>query len=839
MSLNLGDIVAGRYEAIAELGRGGFGITYRAYDNQQSSRVVVLKQIAINHTDVETRDCSYLEQLRKEAQVLQQLNHPSIPQFYDSFEEDNYHYIVQEYIAGQDLGWEIRPGQPINEEVAVGMLQEILAILQFVHGHNIIHRDIKPANIIRRETDQRLFLIDFGAVKEIATRQTDSSGMTRTRIIQSMGYSPPEQLNGHPQTNSDIYALGMMMMQGVTGFSMSAICNPETPPTIDNQCNYIWQADAPRISPKLKAIIAKMIKFLFGDRYQTVEDVLTALEEYSQPPAVIVDAESLQEDRVPDIADSQSASLDPPISWWRKIYSRCTQFYNRHQRAINFMAIAIIACLVSLFVFRKTALNSSLCNSKIGDHLSCGEEILDPLSKGAIRNRAAEKYQQQKYLEAFNIFQESWQEERRDAESLIYSNNAWLEANNLDFYTIALAVPLSSGQNKTIKSSGVAQDFLRGVAQAQTEVNLGLSSNNPKIKQQLSQYDFLSYRQISENNNKGLKVIIADDANNKVQAQQVAKKITEDQAILGIVGHYTSGVNLDTVDIYQDKDLAQISYGATSKVFTNNPKSNFFRVVYTSDEEAEALLKYIEQSSYQERKVAIFYNPNSEYSNRFAIELRNQIKNLGNSNIKIVKEFDIANEQYFSSASALQQLDQLGVNICILLPDGLETNSLAQAINILQQDNGKHLMLGGNPLGSVNSKVNQIQATNLVNLIVATFWHSTENPESEFNQQTKQLWGSRVNEGTATAYDATLAMIEAINRQPKPNRQGTIKQLRDTNFSVTKAATGEIVFNTPKNGDRRDFYPTLVRLIKCQDSYQFAHLSLNETEAFNLTCQGK
>jgi eukaryotic-like serine/threonine-protein kinase len=397
MSLYPGYIVAGRYEAIAELGRGGFGITYRAYDNQQSSRVVVLKQIAISQTnsaDQGTRDSDYLNWLRNEATVLQQLNHSCIPQFYESFEEDNYHYIVQEYIEGQDLSWEIRPGEPINEEVAVNMLREILAILQFVHGHKIIHRDIKPANIIRRERDQKLFLIDFGAVKEIATRQTDSSGMTRTRIIQSMGYSPPEQLSGHPRANSDIYALGMMMMQGITGFSMDGICNSATAPAMDDQCNYLWQEYAPGISPQLKAIIAKMIRFSYRDRYQTTTEILSDL-------------------------DAEPSGSSPSII--QSCLKYIEDIATNYKKTIRFLLTAIIAGLLAVVLYYFVHPRRDLCSlNNLNDHLSCGEEILDPFSKGAIRNRAAEKLQQQKYLEAFEKFQESWQEERPDAESLIY-----------------------------------------------------------------------------------------------------------------------------------------------------------------------------------------------------------------------------------------------------------------------------------------------------------------------------------------------------------------------------------------------------------------------------------
>lgn len=89
------------------------------------------------------------------------------------------------------------------------------------------------------------------------------------------------------------------------------------------------------------------------------------------------------------------------------------------------------------------------------------------------------------------------------------------------------------------------------------------------------------------------------------------------------------------------------------------------------------------------------------------------------------------------------------------------------------------------------------------------------------------------------AYDATLALIEAIKRQPNPTRKGTIKQLRDPDFSVDKGATGEITFNIPQNGDRQNFCPTLVQLVKSKDSNAFVHVSIEDAHASNLVCQGE
>ncbi|MEL6929072.1 MAG: serine/threonine-protein kinase, partial [Cyanobacteria bacterium J06600_6] len=261
MGLNPGDLVNERYRVIQALGRGGFGVTYTAEDTWRSPLIIVLKQIILNSTDngnESARDNQYIDKLEAEAIVLRELEYPCIPKFFASFVADNYYYIVQEYIAGHDLTQEIAPGEPIAELKAANLLREMSNILQFVHQNNIIHRDIKPANIIRRDRDNQLFLIDFGAVKEIATEHSNAEGMTLTRIIQSRGYSPVEQLSGHPRQNSDIYALGMMIMQAVTGFSVNAICSSQTVPLRDSQCNYIWQEYAPQISPKLKQIISKM-----------------------------------------------------------------------------------------------------------------------------------------------------------------------------------------------------------------------------------------------------------------------------------------------------------------------------------------------------------------------------------------------------------------------------------------------------------------------------------------------------------------------------------------------------------------------------------------------------
>ena len=803
MCLNPGDIVNGRYETIQKLGHGGFGITYTAYDTWRSSLVVVLKQISIATTDFNNesaRDSSYIAKLEAEAKVLQDLKHLYIPKFFESFEADNYYYIVQEYIEGHDLSQEILPGEPISESEAISILKEILNILQFVHQNNIIHRDIKPANIVRCYSDGKLFLIDFGAVKEVATEHTNTSGVTLTKIIQSKGYTPAEQLSGHPRQNSDIYALGMMIMQAVTGFSINAICNSETAPIRDSRCNYVWQEYAPQISPKLKKIIDKTIEYCFSKRYQTASEVLL-------------------------IIDSGSKVL-----WWERIKKWTSEIFTQWRKLIRFLVLAIVACSLIIILYRNNPFYSHNPCGKTENNISCGEEVLDPLSKGSIRFRAAQEYDQKQYQEASADYQLSWQKERRDAETLIYLNNSLLEASDLNYYTIAVAVPLSSDEEISIQNSKLAQNFLRGVAQAQTEVNLGLSNKNALFKL-LPGQEILEPRSIKNNSNRGLRVVIVDDGNNLEQAHKTAETLVKMSKVLGVVGNYASEMTLATVDTYEKNNLAQVSFGTTTNRLSTNYRRNFFRVVYTNNEEAETVVKYIQSINTPEKKVVGFYNPNSPYSNYFWIEIKDRLKQVG---IPVYKAFNIADD-HFNTQLALKEVSEQNVNIYVLLPDGQVTNALSNAIEVIESDEGKNYIIGGNSI--VIPEVAQLDVPQAINVAASVFWHPFAPQNPQFLTSSRQLWEANIDKGTAVAYDAAIALIEAIKLQVKPSRKGTIAELANSEFLIEEGATGSIKFNTPKNGDRRDFNPTLVRLFKCQDTNYFVPLALDSIQAKKIACQ--
>jgi serine/threonine protein kinase len=206
-----------------------------------------------------------------EAEILAIVGaHPQIPQLLDYFEDGQEFYLVQEYIVGHTLSQELPPVTGAkSQSFVIAMLLEILEILSFIHQHHVIHRDIKPSNIMRRHEDNRLCLIDFGAVKLIQPQINPGTELA-TVSIGTRGYSPPEQLAGHPRLSSDIYALGMIGIQAITGNF------PQELPLDTQTGNVVWR-DLVSVSDYLADILDKMVCYNFGDRYLSAGEVIQDL----------------------------------------------------------------------------------------------------------------------------------------------------------------------------------------------------------------------------------------------------------------------------------------------------------------------------------------------------------------------------------------------------------------------------------------------------------------------------------------------------------------------------------------------------------------------------------
>lgn len=319
----LGTLLDQRYRVTAVLGAGGFGQTYIAEDTRRPGH----PQCVVKHLKPASSDTQFIDVARRlfrtEAEMLEKLGrHDQIPQLLAYFEDQKEFYLVQEFIQGRPLSDEMPVGQPLPETQVLGIVQEILNVLHFVHYHQVIHRDIKPDNLIRRQPDGHLVLIDFGAVKEIRTQIADTGQSVGYTVgIGTQGYMPGEQLSGRPRLNSDIYAVGMIGIKALTGVE------PIQLPFDEQTAEIQWQSLAPQVSPGFAQILERMVRSQFNTRYQSVADVLQDLQALSQPviapipptEAIIPTTPSSSPTNLPatEVVSPKPAISQPShTSWW-------------------------------------------------------------------------------------------------------------------------------------------------------------------------------------------------------------------------------------------------------------------------------------------------------------------------------------------------------------------------------------------------------------------------------------------------------------------------------------------------------------------------------------------
>src|ERR671932_2414042 len=267
--------LAGHYQIVRQLGGGGFGQTFLAKDTHLPGEpLCVVKQLKPKSTDTATLEMAK-RLFDREAQTLYRLgDHDQLPRLLAHFEQNDEFYLVQEYIEGQPLDRELAERKKLSEASVIPLLQDILQVLVFVHQQHVIHRDIKPANLIRRSRDGKIVLIDFGAVKEVSAQARTTLGQTSfTIVIGSPGYMPSEQVAGRPHFSSDIFAVGMLCMQALTGLTPRQF--PQDSRTGEFTCASL--SDCVLISLGLSEILDKMVRYDYRQRYQTATEALEAL----------------------------------------------------------------------------------------------------------------------------------------------------------------------------------------------------------------------------------------------------------------------------------------------------------------------------------------------------------------------------------------------------------------------------------------------------------------------------------------------------------------------------------------------------------------------------------
>jgi WD40 repeat protein/tRNA A-37 threonylcarbamoyl transferase component Bud32 len=253
------------------LGQGGFGRTYLAIDEDRLGANCVIKQFSPQIKGTKSFDKA-IQLFQQEAERLYELGeHPQIPTLLAYFEHEHRLYLVQQFIEGQTLLQELLQHGLFDERKIRELLAGVLPVLKFVHDHQVIHRDITPTNIIRRASDSRLVLIDFGVAKLLSTETSSQPGTK----IGTEGYAPMEQLRtGKVYPASDLYSLGATCIYLMTQTKPDDLYDPL-------EGRWLWRerlaTKGGTISEAIAYILDKMLKDLVGERYQSADVVMRDL----------------------------------------------------------------------------------------------------------------------------------------------------------------------------------------------------------------------------------------------------------------------------------------------------------------------------------------------------------------------------------------------------------------------------------------------------------------------------------------------------------------------------------------------------------------------------------
>ncbi|HXG67408.1 MAG TPA: protein kinase, partial [Blastocatellia bacterium] len=272
VQLEPGTLLLDRYSIVTRVGGGGMGSVYQARDKRLADRLCAVKEMIELFAD-ESQRAKAVEDFKREAEVLAQLEHPSIPTIYDYFIENARYYLVMRWIGGGDLAKQMtQRGGTVDELTVTKWAIQICDVLHYIHSQQppIIYRDLKPANLMLDDKTGRVTLVDFGIARIV--RPTEK-GVT---AIGTMGYAPPELFSGQVKPSSDIYSLGATMFHMLTG------SDPQDNPLLifDFSKNPRPRQINPAITPEMEAILVKMVAYKTEDRYGSALELMRVFEDH-------------------------------------------------------------------------------------------------------------------------------------------------------------------------------------------------------------------------------------------------------------------------------------------------------------------------------------------------------------------------------------------------------------------------------------------------------------------------------------------------------------------------------------------------------------------------------
>ena len=432
---------------------------------------------------------------------------------------------------------------------------------------------------------------------------------------------------------------------------------------------------------------------------------------------------------------------------------------------------------------------SARIEQQVSARISSGEKVLAASVTNEDKNAGAAAFKRGDFNTAVKLFERAFQQHRSDPEALIYLNNARI--GDRPALKLAVSVPIGSNMN-------VAQEILRGVAQAQDAVNRqgGLSG-------------------------KRLKVQIANDDNNPEVARAIADRFVKDSQILAVVGHNASEASVAAAPVYTQGELVMITPTSFSDQLSDRGPY-VLRMVPSIHLLADNLaIDYIK--THPAARMAICFDPTAVDNHSYQSQFTNQVlvqaaKHPGVTLVDTVCDFSAPD---FDPRVIVETLVKKGADTLLLAP---HVDRIRQATAIARANHGRLKLLGSPTLYTATTLTLGQSAVN--GLLILVPWHPTLLPHNPFPREAATLWGGSVNWRTAMSYDATQVIVTALQQaiaasdQASPTRQAIKDALQSTNFSVN-GATGQIRF---RSGDRSPFpdFGVLVQ-VKPVSSSQFGY----------------
>lgn len=466
----------GRYVIDKALGKGGMGSIFLAHDTNLNNKPVVIKQMLPNYT-TEVERVEAEQSFQEEMKTLASLTHPNIPNITDFFTESGSHFIIQEFISGEDLQRKLDVARSggLPEKHVLGWISQALSVLDYLEQQDpqIIHRDIKPANIVV-DAGNRARVVDFGVASHKFRVGTPQAGMNRaSTAMGTPGYAPREQFEGNETVLSDLYALGATMHQLLTG---------RNPQGVEPLFSYppVRQINA-QVSEAAARIVNKALQNDPANRYQSAKAMKADVDAILAPRGALSTARG-------------------------------------KAMALAFVLLALIAVGGGAVVYEKqqavlpaTGAVSYGLVAFDRDVTGRAQSAADPQAWATAKRDASVQWKNGNLSRAQALYQQAYANDQTDAESQIYNENAAILQSGRPYWVIGVGASFSGPK---ITSGRFA---LQGAYTAQHEIN---------------QNGGIAGRQ--------LVLELANDASTTSGAEEAAKAIAQDDKALGFIGTSSS-----------------------------------------------------------------------------------------------------------------------------------------------------------------------------------------------------------------------------------------------------------------------------------------------------------